>query len=65
MPMIKQEETKKSEKIKFLITPSLLAEIEKYCKWASVEDIGVFFEQAAEIVLKTDKEWKRFKKSKK
>lgn len=64
MPIIKSDKNKKFEKIKFSINSSMLAEIKEYCKWASVNDIGMFFEQAAEFILKKDKEWKKHKKNK-
>lgn len=65
MPIVKAEKTKKLVKVdKFSIDSSLLEEVKEYCKWASV-DIGIFFEQAAEFILKKDLEWKKYKKSNK
>jgi len=64
MPIIKAAKTTETEKIKFNINSGLAREIEKYCEWVVVKDVGVFFEQAAEFVLNKDKEWKRHNKSK-
>jgi hypothetical protein len=66
MPIIKLDKAKELEKVKFLISSSILTEIKEYCKWASIDegDIGVFFEQAAEFILKKDHEWKKHKKDK-
>jgi hypothetical protein len=65
MPIIQSDKSKEIEKIKFYVSSSLLSEIKEYCTWASIEDVGTFFEQAAEFVLKKDMEWKKYKKSKK
>jgi hypothetical protein len=65
MPIIKSDKSKETEKVKFLINSSVLSEIKEYCTWTSIEDLGVFFEQAAEFILKKDMEWKKHKKSKK
>lgn len=64
MPIIKSDVSKELEKVKFLIAVSLHKEIKEYCKWATVKDIGIFFEQAAEFILKKDTEWKKYKKTK-
>lgn len=64
MPIIKSDKSKEIEKVKFLINSELLTEIKDYCAWAAVEDIGIFFEQAAEFILIKDKEWKNCKKDK-
>ena len=64
MPIIKQDKSEKDIKIKFSVKPSLLNEIKEYCKWVSVNDIGIFFEQEAEFILKKDQEWKKYKKDK-
>ncbi|EKD45253.1 MAG: hypothetical protein ACD_69C00365G0002 [uncultured bacterium] len=66
MPIIKSVKAKKLEKIKFEIDFNLYSEIKEYCKWASVDsdDIGMFFEQAAEFILKKDADWKKYVKGK-
>ena len=67
MPIIKQDKSDKDVKVKLLVNSKLFNEIKEYCKWASIKDenIEIFFEQAAEFVLKKDSEWKKYKKSKK
>lgn len=65
MPIIKFNKNKKLEKVgKFSIESNLLKEIKDYCKWAEIDDIGLFFAQSAEFVLKKDMEWKKYKKEK-
>lgn len=64
MPIIQSGKNKELVKVnKFSINSNLLKDIKEYCEWASV-DIGSFFEQAAEFILKKDTEWKKFKKNK-
>lgn len=63
MPIIKSINTKKSQKIKLIISQELLDEIRKYCSWAKVENENTFFIQAAEFILKKDSDWKKYKKS--
>lgn len=63
MPIIKSDVSTELEKVKFSITTNLYKEINNYCKWAEVKDIGIFFEQAAVFVLKKDTAWKKYKKS--
>jgi hypothetical protein len=63
MPIVKSDKSKETEKVKFLINSALIAEIRKYCEWAGVEDIAVFFEQASKFVLKKDSEWKKTNKN--
>lgn len=62
MPIIKSDKSKEIEKVKFFINSAILSEVKDYCAWASIEDLGVFFEQAAEFILTKDKEWKSYKK---
>ncbi len=66
MPLIKSDKSNEPKKVKFLINATLLNEIKEYCKWASIDEnsIGVFFEQAAILILKKDAEWKKYKKVK-
>lgn len=63
MPIINSRKTKEVENMKFKINSCLVKEINEYCKWASVGDIGLFFEQAAEFILKKDTEWKKHNKT--
>ena len=64
MPIIKLNKSDKPEKIKFYIEAKLLAEINEYCSWIKLEDKGIFFTQAAEFLLKKDKDWKLHQKKK-
>lgn len=64
MPIVQPKKDKKPKKAKFLIDPKLADEIDAYCDWAKA-DHEAFFTQAAELVLKKDKDWKQYKKGKK
>ena len=63
MPIIEPNKTKETEKIKISINKNILAEVRKYCEWIKVNE-EIFFEQAAEFVLKKDKDWTKYKKGK-
>jgi len=65
MPIIKAGKIKDIKKIKILIDNILLENIDSYMKWAGTDDYSSFFSQAAEFVLKKDKEWRRDKNIKK
>jgi len=65
MPIIKSIKKTKTEKVKLSIDSDLIKEVKQYCDWASVKDINIFFEQAAEFVLNKDSEWKKHKKTRK
>ena len=65
MSIIKPEKTRELIKVKFNFDTEIYEEIEKYCKWATIEDLGIFFKQAAMYVLQKDKDWKLYKNGKK
>lgn len=45
------------------ISSIVFKEIQDYCQWAEIDDIGLFLEEASIHVFKSDKDWKSFKKS--
>lgn len=66
MPLIKNKspQTKVNLRNKE-ISSEVYSLVEKYCSWAEIEDIGVFFEEAALHVFKSDKEFKTYLKHEK
>ncbi len=60
MALIQSKKTSTSERIKFNINSDVLVQVQKYCKWAEIENIGEFFEKAAEFIFQKDKEWKQY-----
>lgn len=58
MAIINSNRYTKKDKIKAQISSEVSLKIEEYCKWAGIEDIGYFIEEAACFVFSKDKEWK-------
>ncbi|KTD21912.1 hypothetical protein [Legionella londiniensis] len=65
MPIISGTSLQKKEKIKAEINSEILANIQAYCEWANITDLGFFIEEAASFIFAKDKEWKQYKKAKK
>lgn len=63
MAIINGSRSAKREKIKAEIGIDILKQIEQYCAWAKIDDLGFFIEEAAHFVFAKDKEWKQHKKS--
>lgn len=59
MALISATRFQKKEKIKAEISSVTNKKIHDYCKWAGIENIGYFLEEAAEIVFRKDPEWKK------
>ena len=57
MPIIKVKRNSDKEQIRISIDKSLSEEINDYCLWAGAVKKDDFFAQAAEYVLKRDREW--------
>jgi hypothetical protein len=57
MPLIKNKlpQTKTNLRGKEIST-DVYHQIEQYCEWANVDDISIFFEEAALHIFKSDKE---------
>lgn len=60
MPLIHKES--KKEKVKAEISARSLEEIHDYMKWSDISDISYFLEECANYTMKSDKEWKKYKK---
>ncbi|WP_019218370.1 hypothetical protein [Legionella tunisiensis] len=50
-------------KIKVEINTETLAQINAYCQWASIDDIGFFIEEAAHFIFAKDKDFKSHQKA--
>lgn len=40
------------------IDSELLVQIDEYCQWAGIYDLGYFIEKAADYIFLKDEEWK-------
>lgn len=58
MAIIQKKISEKKDKVKVEINSEVMSTINEYCKWADVDNIGFFFEEAAQFVFSKDKEWK-------
>lgn len=63
MALISGTRFQKKEKIKAEMSSDTVKKITEYCKWAAIDDVGFFLEEAAEIVFQKDRDWKQHKKS--
>lgn len=57
MPMIKNRKKEDICTIKAKISPELLEQIESYCQWAGIYDLGYFIEKASNVLFLKDSEW--------
>lgn len=64
MPIISKCSNQK-EKIKLEINEKTLQQVQAYCKWAHIDELSSFFEEASHFVFAKDSEWKRLKKAEK
>lgn len=63
MPIINGTRLQKKEKIKAEINSETFKKITEYCKWADIEDVGYFIEEAASFIFAKDRDWKQHKKA--
>ena len=63
MALINGNRLIKKSKIKAVVNAEIVAKIEEYCKWASIDDMGFFIEEAACFIFSKDKEWKDHQRS--
>lgn len=54
--------TKENSQIKAKVNPTLLKQIEEYCQWAGIYDLGYFVDKAAASLFQHDIEWNSHKK---
>lgn len=57
MPMIDSKKNMDISPIKAQVSPMILEEIENYCQWAGIYDLGYFIEKAATDLFLKDPEW--------
>ena len=57
MPMIKNKKIIDISSIKAKVNPVILEQIENYCQWAGIYDLGYFIEKAATDLFSKDLEW--------
>lgn len=65
MAIIQKKFSEKKDKVKVEINSEVMSKINEYRKWADVDDIGFFFEEAAKFVFSKDKKWKEHQQEKK
>ncbi len=63
MAIITSKRSTKKERIKVDINAEIYSQIEQYCQWASIDDLGFFLEEAACFIFAKDKDWKQYKKA--
>ena len=57
MAIIQSEIRIEKEDLRIRIPSDLKQEVEQYCEWASIKDVGHFFAEAAVFVFKKDRGW--------
>lgn len=58
MAIISGTRVTNKDKIKLEINSEILETINSYCKWADIDNISYFIEEAACFVFSKDKDWK-------
>ncbi len=56
MPLITQDVEKKIP-LSINLSKDIKEEVERYCKWAKIQDLGFFLGEAAKRFFARDKEW--------
>jgi hypothetical protein len=64
MPLITAKPELRFEKICFKISTELLAEVKAYCETFGIRAVDNFLSEAAEYVLKTDRDWIKIRQEK-
>lgn len=64
MAIISSKRPAQKEKIKTMVCSETVKQINEYCEWANIDDIGFFIEESASFIFSKDKEWKDHKRSK-
>jgi hypothetical protein len=62
MAIIKNRNNQQKQLVKVKINSGILTQVEQYCEWSGIFDLGYFFEEAAEYIFRKDVEWRQFKK---
>lgn len=61
MALLDPKKRSKRVPVSLRFEEQLMDEIGAYCKWLGIARLQDFFEQAAEYILKNDKDWKQEK----
>lgn len=59
MPLIANRDRRKKVQINTEILEEVELQINEYCKWSGVIDIGYFIEEAAKYIFANDKAWQK------
>ncbi|MBN9229848.1 MAG: hypothetical protein BGO90_12665 [Legionella sp. 40-6] len=62
MPIIKSKQSIDTSSIKAQVNPAILEQIENYCQWAGIYDLGYFIEKSALDLFAKDAEWNLYLK---
>lgn len=63
MPIINGNRFQKKSKLKAAIDSEIMKEMEAYCAWAKIDDVGFFIEEAVSFVFAKDRDWKQHNKA--
>lgn len=58
MPLLKPSLKSNKKIIRLNMPEELVKNIDEYCKWAKIQKMEDFFEQAALLVFNKDKDWR-------
>ncbi len=61
MALLDPKKRSKRVPISFRFEEQLIDEVSAYCKWLGIARLQDFFEQAADYILKNDKDWRQEK----
>lgn len=61
MALLDPKKRSKRMQVTFRLEESLISEVSAYCQWLGIARLQDFFEQAADYILKNDKDWKQGK----
>ena len=59
MPLLTPTTRKTTKKFRISLDENLAKQIDHYCQYVGIQGLDDFIEQAAELVLKKDKEWRK------
>lgn len=59
MALLDPKKRSKRVAISLRLEENLINEISAYCSWLGIARLQEFFEQAADYILKNDKDWKQ------
>lgn len=57
MAIIRNKKNEGVCSIKAKITPEMMEQIESYCHWAGIYDLGYFIKKASNVLFLKDSEW--------